>query len=553
MKYSERGIALPLVLIYTLILTITGMAFLYLGGDERTLVQRDVNSARAFYAAEAGIEYGVFQLNKLLGEQTELTDSNNDIVDDYGIPLPDMEGFTFDVFTIEKVGDVERKVIESGPHKGMEGLIQKYKITSQATSNSSNSASARIVQWVEDQRVHIFQFATFYDQDLELEPGSPMTMTGRIHSNRDIYLTSGQLKVDSYVTSAGDIYRTDKPGDTAGESGDTQIKDKDGDYQYLSFDSTDPDWATKAEERWGGTVLSKDHGVQTLTIPMPTTEEPIEVIKRGNTIDPDSSSESETLKEARLYWQADLRIIDGQAYDKSGNVVDLTYTDAEGNTINPLNLSKSFYNYREGKDIKVTEIDIAKLVESGHFPANGILYVSTHSAGPGEEDGVRLVNGSGLPSGGLTVATDNPLYIQGDYNLNEAPAAVLCDAINILSNSWQDGQDWPPAAAAETQVNSCIATGHTPTSDGGYGGGLENLTRFLETWSGVTFTWSGSIDSLWYSEIAIGDWNYGWPYYEAPFRNWEFDEQLLNVSGLPPGTPLLCISHRSGWEEGFAQ
>jgi len=55
-RHSERGIALPLVLIFTLILTITGMAFLYMSGDERILVQRKIKKTRAFHLAEAGIE-----------------------------------------------------------------------------------------------------------------------------------------------------------------------------------------------------------------------------------------------------------------------------------------------------------------------------------------------------------------------------------------------------------------------------------------------------------------------------------------------------------------
>ena len=549
MLKSEKGIALVAVVVFTCIFTILGFSMLSVANSEIALTQKELSSKQAFYAAEAGIEYGIAKLNALLDENRQAIDliDEVDISAYYQIPYPTLDGFTFDVFTIEKDGSSETRSVDSGPCEGMEAFIQKYKITSQATSNGSHSVSARLVQRVEDQKLHLFQFAAFYEQDLELEPGPAMTIKGRIHSNNDIYLTSNStLSIDSYLTSARDIYRCSKPGDPGEESGTVQIKDANGNYKIMDFDSTDPDWATKALETWGGKVRSQVHTTSKLRMPIPIEDEPIEIIKRGDSEDP------EALKEARLYWQADLRIIDGVAYDKSGNVVDLTYDDG-GDVINPVDMSKSFHNYREEKDIKVTEIDISKLVGSGKFPANGILYVSAHLAGSGEQDGVRLVNGSGLPSGGLTVATDSPLYIQGDYNLNKAPASVLCDAINILSNSWQDGQDWPPAAAAETQVNSCIATGHTPTSDAGYGGGLENLTRFLETWSGVTFTWSGSIDSLWYSEIATGDWHYGWPYYQAPFRNWEFDEQLLNVSSLPPGTPLLCISHRIGWEEGFAQ
>lgn len=225
-------------------------------------------------------------------------------------------------------------------------------------------------------------------------------------------------------------------------------------------------------------------------------------------------------------------------------MVDLTY-QKDGSSVNPVDMSKSFYNHREARDIRVTEIDISKLVESGKLPANSILYVSTYGAGTGEQDGVRLVNGPVLPTGGLTVATDSPIYIQGDYNLNKTPSAVFCDAINILSNSWQDGKGWQHAT--DTEVNTSFLSGHAPTTDAGYGGGVENFPRFLEDWSGRRFTISGSANSLWSSEIATGEWQVGKPYYKPPKRNFSF-EGVSNPSDLPAGTPILYRTYRSTWE-----
>ncbi len=540
---SRRGIALVAVIIFTSIFVILGFSILSLAETEIVLAQREVDSKKAFYAAEAGLEYGVAKLNNLLGEQRQAIDLDDegDISARYEVPLPIIEDFTFDVFTIEKVGDVQTKVIESGPYKGMEALIQKYKITSEVTSGGSKPVSARLVQWVEDQRFHLFQFATFYDHDLEVEPGPPMTISGRIHSNNAIYLEAASiLSIDSYLTCARNIYRGSKPGDPRSGSGTVEIKDADGVYQVMDFDSTDADWATKALETWDDRVQSQAHGISTLKVPMPIEDDQIAIIKPGETDD------SEALKEARLYWQADLRIIDGVGYDKSGNVVDLTY-EKDANSVNPVDMTKTLHSYREGKDIKITEIDISKLEESGKLPDNRILYVSTHIAGAGEQDGVRLVNGSALPASGLTVATDNPLYIQGDYNLNKAPASVLCDAINILSNSWQDGEG--SHYATGTEINTCFAAGHSPTSEAdGYGGGLENLPRFHENWSGMNLRLRGSMNSLWSSEIATGQWHDS--DYSPPNRDWGF-EAIFNLSNLPPGTPILCRTHRSSWREGL--
>jgi hypothetical protein len=536
---SEKGIALAAVVAFVLVFTILGFSVLNLAKTEIILARQEMNSKKAFYTAEAGIEYGVAMLNKLLTEQKQALslDGEGDIVDRYEIILPAIEGYVFDVFTIEKIGAVETEEVESGPFEGMEAFVQRYKITSQASSDTSEGTSARLVQWVEDQGFYLFQFAVLYEQALEMHPGSrPMSIAGKIHSNSDIYLTTkSKLSIDSHLTSAGTIYHDSINGDRP-TKGTVQIKDADGYYQEMDFDSSDPDWESKALETWGGKVKSQVHEISTLQLPIPEGVEPIEIIKRGD------AGDSEALKESRLYHQADLRIIDGVAYDKSGNVVDLTY-QKDGSSENPVDTGKSFRNNREARDIRVTEIDVSKLVESGKLPANGILYVSTHGAGAGKQDGVRLVNGSVLPTGGLTVATDNPLYIQGDYNLNKMPSAVFSDAMNILSNSWQDGMKKNMQKATNTEVNTCLLSGHSPTTDAGYGGGLENLPRFLENWSGKKFTASGSMNSLWYSEIATGEWDGN--YYKPPQRDWSFEGHSSN---LPAGTPILYRSQRSTWE-----
>ena len=49
-----------------------------------------------------------------------------------------------------------------------------------------------------------------------------------------------------------------------------------------------------------------------------------------------------------------------------------------------------------------------------------------------------ITNGSEL-NAAETVVSDNPTYLQGDYNnVNKKGAAVIADAITILSNRWGD-------------------------------------------------------------------------------------------------------------------
>ena len=174
---------------------------------------------------------------------------------------------------------------------------------------------------------------------------------------------------------------------------------------------------------------------------------------------------------------------------------------------------------------------------------------------------VRVVNGSVLPNR-MTVATDWPLYVRGDYNaLAWKPAALVGDAITILSTAWVDAdhkvQVVQKLNAAETEVWAAILAGHSatpcdhevPPCPGGYtdfyGGGIENFPRFLEKWSGVQFIYRGSLVSLDVAQRATGTWN--GTYYSPPVRDWQFDTRFEDPSNLPPGTPVVGVVIRTAF------
>ncbi|MFQ5929834.1 MAG: pilus assembly PilX N-terminal domain-containing protein, partial [Acidobacteriota bacterium] len=86
----------------------------------------------------------------------------------------------------------------------------------------------------------------------------------------------------------------------------------------------------------------------------------------------------------------------------------------------------------------------------------------------GARHGLELVNGSlgNLPtrpdgSGGFTVASENIVYVKGNYNADDAgygdphaSAAVIADAASFLSKNWQDWHSW----VHPTYVDSSPAT-----------------------------------------------------------------------------------------------
>ena len=251
-----------------------------------------------------------------------------------------------------------------------------------------------------------------------------------------------------------------------------------------------------------------------------------------------------------------------------------------------------FFDWRESDTVQAIQIDIAKLqrwltnrsdgtgsggtiadsqirTDFGHgigsiYAYNNVPLTSTTIPA------VRLVNGSCLPTNypGLTVATPQPVYIYGNYNVSNSigsdlgmnrtthtyPAAILADAITILSINWSDSytNELPTGTihgAGDTTVNTAMLEGIVQTDStisGDYSGGVENFLRLLEDWQTTgssghrgILTYNGSMVAMFPSQYATNHWQPTGNYYNAPVRNWAFDLNFEAASGLPPLTPQV--------------
>jgi hypothetical protein len=190
--------------------------------------------------------------------------------------------------------------------------------------------------------------------------------------------------------------------------------------------------------------------------------------------------------------------------------------------------------------------------------------MDTRSQTSATESGVRLVNGQTLLPKGLTVASPNPLYIKGHYNAPAAdlgktntfstkPASVVGDSVTILSPSWSDANsnlDLGSRLASPVTVNAAFLAGIVPTTTASYSGGVENFPRFLENWSGIVFTYNGSMVVLYQSKYATALWRGTGStigIYNPPNRNWAFDMNFRDVNKIPPATPCLRVLIRNAW------
>jgi PilX N-terminal len=580
---AQAGSALPLALLAMLLLSVLGFALVTLGQSETTIAGNWRSYSAAFYGADAGVESGIVGLrNLLIGTPNPSTSQVNAIV----APTLNNTSLTFASYSVTQTPTPYNATMPSGPYGGLSGLFTDYRIISQV--QAPNGTRSNLTQTFHYVGIPLFQFAVFYGAgvDLEISPGANMTLNGKVFANSNIYLSpqSGStLQMDSLVATAGNIYRTIKrSGSPAveGYGGNPQIKDASGNFQTLNFDHVDnqnfagtwtsSQWQAAAQSLFNGTVKDSSMGVQQIIPPIPqlfyNPSNPDQVAHEM--IELPNGSDAANLASAKLYAQAGIRIVDGMATTESGSSISLP-----SGTIS----TSTFYDAREQNVMQVTNVDISKLSSSwlASNLANGLLYVASSSAGPSAPcaqgtrtsanpcPAVRLINGSAInATGGLTVASQNPVYIQGDYNTamtgtggtSHPPAAVLADAVTVLSNNWSDTNAATSSSAlssrnaSSTTVNAALATGPSNESTSGAGNGqLENDIRFLENWSGQTMTYSGSIVDLWHSMQVTAPWQNTGVYYNAPIRNWSYDT-LFNTNP-PPGTPRGVVMTRGQWSQ----
>ena len=481
---------------------------------------------------------------------------------------------------------------------GLQSVVTTFDVRSTASVLGHGHTARRMIN---AEATPVFQYAVFYNTDLEINPGPNMTLAGRVHSNSDMFLNCGNtLSVDTnYLYAVGGIYRhrKDDPTKSSGtvdvrnwvanpfnpselssfytmhsksqlaaqgvpsainksgyDSNFTAGWDANGNGSYADPGDFYP-WAPGALEYWkepagyvggyGNTVQSAAHNTTAALPPSVGSTQMYEPAPGGdwtfNGTEYQYTPGVGTHNQGFYHQNADLKLIglNGavKAYDSNNQPVSLAPGVATMTTI---------YDARQGGDVEVIEVDMSLLNTLSAFPANGLIYTSHYGLGSGTNAaGVKLKNASELASN-LTVVSEASLYIHGDYNkTNKKSAAIIADAVNLLSNAWDgsktSGSGLPTASG--TIYNAAILTGNQETVGSAYNGGLENLPRFHENWSKKACVIQGSFVNFWNSVHASGPWKYGGNRYTAPKRFWSYDQLFNNVATLPPFTPMAVRAH----------
>jgi hypothetical protein len=605
---DSRGNALILVLCITAFSIIMLGATISRTTGTSTMNDRNNQYMRGLYAAEAATEkvFSMMKLDFLAGNMVGIT--NNLPLYRAAIPSTNDGSAAYTAYWnnyqfSDGQGNMNSNYVACtmsayqlstnwGPLRsqcaGLFGWTNNYRVVSNVRQLNSLYRITNACQLdVELDLVPVFQFAIFYNGLLEFSWCAPMTVNGRTHANGDIYTGSAwQLTFNSLATTTGTITSPAWDGHSASE------------YTVAA------QYAKGYTTNW-----------QALTLPIGTTN-----VHEIINMPPSGESVDSSIGQSRYFNKADLVLLVSNSTvtltlksspsDPQATNITAYYFPTNSSPTNYvrvttnfpwLSITNSFTDQREGDVVKVTDIDVSVLKRwmvtnstmNNKFANSGgvygisnvpnILYVADNRTYSSSQlTAVRLKNGTTIPTNlvniagttqpsGFTVATPNPLYVQGVYNCPDStalnttnttkvfPASLISDALTILSPNWQDSQSaltlgaTGKSAAAVDTVNAAILTGIVASTGSGsttFSGGVHNLPRLLEDWgSGAsqTLTLNTSIVKLFSSMYATNQFKNPGNYYQAPKRQFSFDPNFLDYTKQPPGTPMLGYMLRSRW------
>ena len=199
---GQRGTASLTAILVLALLSLFTAASLSRVTTEAVVMGNDYSNTKAFYAAQASLELMSRNFNRVF--DTQLRPSPADLTRIRNTK-PDIDGFDF-IQDITQNGTGDTRPIEDGDFAGLISLRTPYRLD--ATATYPNGAQVQLTRTFYNHQIPIFQFGIFYNDDMEFHPGPRFDFGGRVHSNGNIFIMSGNdLFFRSRVTAAGEIVR----------------------------------------------------------------------------------------------------------------------------------------------------------------------------------------------------------------------------------------------------------------------------------------------------------------------------------------------------------
>jgi hypothetical protein len=254
-------------------------------------------------------------------------------------------GTTNNTVIVECINTTTTNVL-GPPYSGLQSVGSTYEIVANAKNvNSGYGIEATVGQQVVLGQIPIFQFAIFYNDTMEINPGANMNINGMVHGNTNIYIDPNSgvaLTFVGGVSATGTLNLSENPQDPSSRPA----------IGAATFDS------------------SHLADVNPLNLPVGTNVS-------GNTtnvgasvnailqVPPAGESSSSAVGTNRLYNQVDMIIT-----VSNGNLITVTTGVAVNNAATSIpnnqwasfvNTNGSFYNMRDGTEVAPVDIDVGAL------------------------------------------------------------------------------------------------------------------------------------------------------------------------------------------------
>jgi hypothetical protein len=553
MVHRERGVALIASLMMLALLAALLGAYFTLTNTEQRMAKSSKDSQSGFNAAEAGLNIRAQIIRQIFKDYAlpdgtppssiAACDSGSIGSGDYACETYDFDNHHAVTYVTENPGNPLQRVVPPG--EIFSGLsAQEYRYTVRSVGRNQSGSNEAILDLAFFSRlVPLFQFAMFFNEDLEIFNGATLAVDGRVHTNSDFYLSpqdGGISNLTGQLSVAGTFYRGKKSENTCtGYTGTARVSD--------TPDKNAPNYITLPACSGSRSVISNvtswkdniDIDLDPVEIPSPSV---MDAFSTGD------------------YWQkADLRLV--LRLNASGNVVTTnspTGVEVVGTDgVNIAAATNALHNalctglitegaasysvgnrgaedasklrlYREYQHNatlnnfqRTLEVDMRALLnciqrfptimdgkllndntQQGlvfFFAVDGPLAASTHN-----NYSVRIRNAASLQSNiasasvvkGLTLVTDQGLIVWGNYNSTGwVPSALMGDTLWLLSNSWTDADslqtDTYSRDGNATTVYAAVLSGIRRTGNANgvagqdkgvdtNGGGVINIFRFNE-------------------------------------------------------------------------
>lgn len=216
----------------------------------------DAAESRTFDAGQASLEVMTRNFDKIF--DTKLNPDPTDLTNVEGALPPGFANYDF-VQTVVKTDTARTVQLNGDLYQGLSALQDKWRLETEVTE-AATGVQVNMRRYFLNNRIPIFQFGIFYDDDMEFHPGPRFDFGGRVHSNANIFTAANSgLYFSSKVTASGQVFtNVSKSGRPYTDWGDNVwIRNGAGVYTKLANDK-------------GSVLTSPVNGAAVTTAPLPT-------------------------------------------------------------------------------------------------------------------------------------------------------------------------------------------------------------------------------------------------------------------------------------------